>query len=514
MAQGIKEYVAKSIKNGDSVKKIISEVVKNKECNWLDVVSTFLWWCWLKAGWPVVRWALIILGILLWVICCSIIAAVVTACVALVVLVSSPVWMPIRLWKAPEKLAKLLLDTKFEELEDPKDTPFVISENVWKSGVKVLNLMWRPVYSLLPMNRRKFFINEDSKALKTYPVEVQVAYYDEQKDDDKTETMEDMTQEAMEQVWNRGGVKDRAHILASWVMEFADYKLLFESEDKGMFNLLKFYCGNEKKRVDGKLQRYFLEQLAGERSQRAYEVLLVCAKVGSRPKQTVSGKEVDTPILEVQTLKDIITMLGGKSGAQADGVLTAYWSKNSLKNEVVKALVERATDTFVDEGKARASELLMKVVKRDGISTANAEFFFANCDSKQEKELTKIIELRVDLDKVGKSADNDENREEWLTYCGIRMNFAPEAQERMQEWQYDYYCETSHKLDEEVIYYLLVKRLTEYEKPYFEKVLKEAEKRDCLSETAQKLMVMTTWKREIILKHLAMHEKEKGYFTL
>jgi len=517
MAQGIKEFVAHKMNQGNSVKKILSEVVKNEECNWLDVVSTFLWWCWLKFLSPSLKWTLIILGVILWVICCSVIAAVVTACVALVVLLTSPIWMPFRLWKAPEKVAKLLLNTGFVELNDPKETPFVFGKNTWEIGAKVLNLMWRPVYSFLPMNRRKFFIREDSKALSDYEPATQLAYYDEQAFSDKVTTLKAMSEEGMRLVWNRGHATDRGKILQACNMRLDDFQLLFNG-GYAEFELLKSYCAGEKA-VSPKLQMFFVEQLEkgkleGELSQldtilekveglnkaqaRAFELLKICSANS----------------LETETLLALIKLLESAVGEQAKELLHSYWSRNTLSDEVVKKLVEAATGDVVNEAKTRADELLMQAVKRDGISTGNAELYFAHCNSDQEEALTNLIELRVDLDKVGKSADNDENRAEWLAYCGIRKNFSPEAQERMQEWQYDYYRETSHKLDEKVMYYLLVKRLTEYETNYFEKVLKEAEKRDCLDETAQKLMVMTTWKREIILQHIAKAEKEKGYSTL
>jgi len=517
MAQGIKEFVAHKMNQGNSVKKIVSEVVKNEECNWLDVVSTFLWWCWLKFLSPSLKWTLIILGVILWVFCVSFIAAVVTACVALVVLLASPVWMPFCLWKSPEKVAKLLLDTDFENLDDPKDTPFVISENVWEIGAKVLNLMWRPIYILLPMSHRQFFIKEGKKALKAYPLDVQVSYYDEQLAENKKVTLKHMSEKAMRQVWNRGHATDREKILQAWNMQLDDFQLLFNG-GYAEFELLKSYC-TDKKAVSPKLQMFFVAQLENGRLEGELSQLdTILEKVEGLNKAQVRAFELlkicSANSLETETLLALIKLLESAVGEQAKELLHSYWSRNTLSDEVVKKLVETATGDVVNEAKTRADELLMRAVKRDGISTGNAELYFAHCNSDQEEALTNLIELRVDLDKVGKSADNNENRAEWLAYCGIRKNFSPEAQERMQEWQYDYYRETSHKLDEDVIYYLLVKRLTEYDRSYFEKVLKEAEKRDCLSETAQKLMVMTTWKREIILQHLAKAEKEKGYSTL
>lgn len=502
MAQGIKKFVAREMKNGNSVKNILSEVVKNKECNWLDVVSTFLWWCWLKAGWPVVKWALIILGVVLWVFCVSFIAAVVTACVALVVLVSSPVWMPFCLWKSPEKVAKLLLDTDFEELEDPKDTPFVISENVWEIGAKVLNVMWRPVYSLLSMSRRQFFIREGNKKLSDYEPATQLAYYDEQAFSDKVTTLKAMSEEAMRLVWNRGQFYDRGKILQAWNMQIDDFKLLFENEDKGMFNLLKVHCADAEKPVNGKLQRYFVEQLVGERSDRAYEVLKVCALTDRR-------------VLEVKILTDLISMLDGEHGEQACDILTTYWERCTLSAEVVEALIKVATERVVDDGKRRAYELVKKVVKRDGLSTDLAELFFSRCGSAEDDEMTEILNERMDImliDWECVSATDKDHVKKLTDYFTIREDVSVEGQKLLREWQYDLYRLTNHKLDAEAISYLLVKRLKESDVSFFMQVLDEAG--DELSEKDVKLMVLTPWKRDILIERFAKEERRKSIGTV
>lgn len=520
MAQGIKEFVARKMKQGNSVKEILSEVVKNKECNWYDTVRAFLWWLWFKCE-PVVLSVLdvlkMIFAVLFWVVVLLIIGTVVSVIATVCVVLTSPFWMPFRLWFAPEKVAKLLLDTAYGDINKPEEAPMEIWDNIWKTGGKVMNFFWAWAYNLLPMSKRQWFIKEGKKALIAYPLEVQVAFYDVQRAEDKVSTLKHMSEKSMRQVWNRGEIHDRGNILQAWNMGLDDFQLLFNG-GYAEFELLKSYCTDEKA-VSPKLQMFFVEQLEkgkleGELSQldtllekveglnkaqsRAFELLKICG-VNS---------------LNAETLLALIKLFSSEVGEQAKKLLSSFWSRNTLSDEVVKRLVEVATTDFIGQDRMLADELLMKAVKRDGISTANAESYFKHCDKKQEETLTNLIELRVDLDKVGKSADNDENRAEWLAYCGIRKNFSPEAQERMQEWQYDYYRETSHKLDEEVIYYLAVKRLTEYEKSFFKKVLKEAEERNSLDEKAIKLMILTPWKREIILQILAKHEKEKGYSTL
>jgi hypothetical protein len=520
MAQGIKEFVAHKMNQGNSVRTIVSEVKNNSECNWYDVVKTALWWLWFKCE-PTILSVLDILkmifAVLFWVVILLIIGTVVSLIVTVVAVLTAPFWMPFRLWFAPEKVATLLLDTAYEDINKPEEAPFAIWENIWLTGGKFMNFFWAWAYNLLPMSKRQWFIKESDKKLKDYEPATQLAYYDEQAFSDKVDTLKAMSEEAMRQVWNRGHATDRGKILQACNMGLDDFQLLFNG-GYAEFELLKSYC-TDKKAVSPKLQMFFVEQLENGRLEGELSQLdTILEKVEGLNKAQARAFELlkicSANSLEPETLLALIKLLESAVGEQAKELLHSYWSRNTLSDEVVKKLVEAATGDVVNEAKTRADELLMQAVKRDGISTANAESYFKHCDKKQEEALTNLIELRVDLDKVGKSADNNENRAEWLAYCGIRKNFSPEAQKKMSEWQYDYFRETGHKLDEEVIYYLLVKRLTEYETNYFEKVLKEAEKRDCLDETAQKLMVMTTWKREIILQHIAKAEKEKGYSTL
>lgn len=502
MAQGIKKLVAHEMKQGNDVKNIINKVKNDEEYNWLNVVSTFLWWLWFKTISPCFKWVGIILGILLWVTGVSIIAAVVAACIMAVMVITSPVWMPFRLWKTPEKVAKFLLNTQFEELKDPKDTPFVVGGNAWKIGVRVMNIVWRPIYKRLPMSRRQFFIKEDTKALSSYESGTQLAYYDEQVVADKVATLKKMSEEAIRLVWNRGQFYDRENVLNAWEMAFNDFKLLFENEDKGIFCLLKSYCANEKNAVDDKLQRYFVEQLVGEHSDRAYEVLKVCALTKKR-------------VLEVKTLTDLISMLGGEHGKEACDILTTYWERCTLSSEVVEELIKEATDSIVDDGKRRAYELLKKAVKRDGLTSELAELFFSRCNSAENAEMTNLLHDRMDITLIDWEcvcATDKEHVKKLTDYFSISEDVSVDGQKLLREWQYELYRKTGHKLADEVISYLLVKRLKESDISFFMQVLDEAWKK--LSGADVNLMALTPWKRDILIERLAKDKSKKAIGTV
>lgn len=490
----LRNFVVKSVNDGNSLKTILKKVKNNGKATKRDLMKAIMWW----ALW----WLAIIITVILWVICCSVIAAVCSVIAAVVMLMTSPVWMPIRLWKAPEKVAKLLLNTEYKEWDKPEESPFVIGSNVWYGGVKVINWAWKPIYNRLPMSHRQWFIDEDDKELESYPTEVQVAYYDEQKSDNKESTMRHMSNEAMDCVWYRGELKDRENCLNSWNLVLWKYKLLFENEDKEQFNLLMSHCANKEKQVDGKLQCYFVEQLVGEHNQRAYEVLLVCADVNDRT-------------LENKTLTDLISMLGSEHGEQAHEVLYHYWEKHTLPAEVVEALIKAATESFVDDGKRRAYKLLKELASRNDLTTELAELFFSRCDSVENDEMTEILNERMDYILINRecvSVDDKDQVKKLTDYFTIRENVSVEGQKLLREWQYVLYRRTNHKLDAEAISYLLVKCLKESDVSFFMQVLDEAG--DELSEKDVKLMVLTPWKRDILIERFAKAEKNKGVGTV
>lgn len=481
MAQ-VKKDVAKAMKRGENVREILTGWNKKSE-----VVKAFLWWfCFkLSAVWNKIRGMLLaLISILLWVLA-LILGTILTLVVTAVVVVTSPLWLPIRMRYAAPKVAKLLLNTEVGKLKSPEDLPVFIMAAIWSFGCRVLNFVWRPVYNRLPMAYRQWFIKEDDKPLKGYELQTQLDYYVVQSKENKVEVIRQMSKKAMRQLWNGGKVADRENILEVYYLGEEDgIELLKGSNDQ--FNLLLRYCENEKKNLTQELQLVFVEALNGEQ-ERAFKVLKDCAEKRK---------------LEKATLLALIELLGSNVGEQVEEILNIYWSKNTLSNEVVKALIEASTDNFVDEKKSRAYALLLKAVRRDGLSTELAELFYERCDNAQEKEMDYLIKMLMDIQIIDWQCineDNDEHRAKLTQYFNSREKITPEGQVLMREWQYRIFCDTHHELDEKVLNELLVKRNLEKQSSYFKAVFLEGISRGVITETTMKLLVMVTWKRDIVL---------------
>jgi len=482
----VRKNVARLMRNDNSLVKIIRDAKANADYTKWDVVKTFLWWCWYKLCdgalwlWPYV---LDVMNVLLWLFL-LIVGGGVMIVVTVATVISSPLWMTFRLWLAPEKTAKYLLSNAYSQVKEPGDVPFVFMRNVWNTGAKLLKYLWWPVWTTLPMSKRQYFIDRREKPLAYYSPKVQIDYFREKGGD--AGVINEMSGPAVQNLWQLREVNERCYILRALPLSKEWNEGLFSDTDQ-MFDILKLYCETATRPLSSEMVSFYITQMVGgmgESPSRAFELLKICCKKRA---------------LENAVLLEFVELLGRDAGEKANELLNLYFEKNTFSNEVVEALVVSATEPVIDEARERAYQLLLKVVRRDGMSTELAEKFFDRCDEAQDEEMSKILEMRCDLDAVSFDYDNADNREGWTKYCSLTEELSDEAQVKMVEWQYDIFHESGHKLSESVIYELLVKRISREEMSYFEKVLDE-EGRNTLSETAMKLIMMTPWKRDIIIK--------------
>lgn len=485
----VRENVARLMKNDNSLKTIINHA-KEKDAKWnetmWDVFKIIMWWSGYKISDGIVWMKPYIVGVmnvLLWLFL-LIVGGAVTLVVTVATVITSPLWMMFRLWLAPEKAAKYLLSNAYGKVKEPGDVPFVFMRNVWNTGAKLLKFIWWPIWTNLPMSKRQYFIDRSSKPLANYSPHIQIDYFREKK---SAEVIQEMSRPAVKNLWQLRVPNERCYILRALPLSKEWNEELFSDTDQ-MFDILKLYCETVKRPLASELIFYYITQMQGslgESPSRAFELLKICCEHRT---------------LENKILVEFVHLLGDDAGEKANELLNLYFEKNTFSNEVVEALLTAATDVVIDEARERAYALLLKVVRRDGMSTELAEKFFKLCDEMQDKEMSKILEMRCDLDAVSFGYDNEGNREGWTKYCSLTEELSDEAQVKMVEWQYDIFHESGHKLSEDVIYELLVKRISREEMSYFEKVLDEEEESNPLSETAMKLIMMTPWKRDVIIK--------------
>ena len=516
----MKSIVAEMVKSGKNFKGILSQAKEDEATKW-EIIKVFLWWCLFKSA----KALSMPLGILLCV--ASVIWLVVLAVLFLVLLgavaIISPLWYPILMGLAPKKAAYLLtmsfeIEKKSGLWVDACDVFKIVAELVFRI---IMGFFWGWTWRFMPMSKRQYYIDAAGIDLKTLKATEQVEYYNLQPDEDKAEVLRKADADAERILWEKGYVKDRENILKVYYLSLGCAQELFRGSEE-MVELLKNYCANTKRKLIPEIIWFFVQQLlegkpnskadelAAEASgttaaqDRAFELLKVCA---------------ENRTFEAHVLKMLVTILDSEDatkGVRAEDVLYRYFGKNSFPEDVITFVVMNATSRVVNDGKKRCSALLSKIARREGLSVENAECFYHYCSEFKEanvelaKEMDAIFKMRMDLQTLWSCCDDEEGRAKWLQYCSLKQYISSEAQLQMKEWQYDIFHKTLHELSAGVIYDFLVKRLSEKEKSYFEKVLDEEQIRETLSENALKLILMTPWKRDIVLTRLEASQKIGG----
>ena len=511
MAQ-VKNFVAGKMDNGYSVKDILAKIVKKEDYTKWDVVKAFLWWCWFKIVYnrvtnfimdyavrPILKWGCIGLAI---------VAMILIFCMSIVVLAAwgllSPVWYSLMIWLSPAKAADLIIDER--DGEDEKrwlifDLPYSLASNI--IFTVVMPLFWIWVWSLLPMNKQKFYIDANPTInIKDLDIKTQIAYYNEQNAKGKCDILKSMSREAKDELWKSGDNNDKCNILVvdglslEWCINLCS--------DEQTFHILKNYCNHGEFPLNINVQKFLLEQFKEQKDRHGYELLKACCSKGEKKDR----------ILDNSILLALIEMLASPVGEKAEELLTLYWEKCTLPAEVVKTLIDASTDEFIDDKKTRAYSLLMKVVRRDGITPEMAAQFYERCDGgAQEQEMDYLIKMHMDfqiIDWQYINAENEEHVKKLKQYFNLRELIAPEAQSLMREWQYRIFHDTRHELDEKVLNELLVKHLQEKDRSYFKDVFAEGIARDVIADTTIKLLMMVPWKRQIVLNAWEAEKAKQG----
>jgi hypothetical protein len=491
----VKRNVANELRYGCSVTSIVKSAVENDDLTKWDVTKVIACCVWFKflAG---IRWLwnvvcglwfnclgpllLVVLAIILGLIV-NILGGALVIIVGTLWVITSLIWMPILISKSPEKAAEAVTDNDYESIDEPEDLIGKPVGNLVQFFSKVLAWMWAPIIDRLSMNRRSYFIKASDKALFSYPVDVQIEYYDQTVE--KREAAQQMSKAALDALWNRGKLVDREAILSCFEISLDEAVTLFNGDEKE-FNLLRRYCNTENKKVNAEIIDFFISVLTSETAsadhkERAFKLLKICAERGA---------------LEVEAQLQLVKQLASLISEQAEEVLKLYWKKNTFSTAVMEKLIQLST---ANGDVSRPFNLLKKAVDRDGIKTSLAELFFDRCDSDQNEEMSRILKERIDREKVSHFEEKTHSKE-WEDYLNFIKDLSVEAQSRLQEWQYDAFIKHGFTLDKEAAYYLLVYGIDSYSQDYFKKVLNASASE--LDETTQKLLMLTEWKREILIK--------------
>lgn len=499
----IKKYVRKAIfADGKSIKALLNSCIKEEACI-KDTARVFLWAVWfvcMKYLSQLLTWILRFAGVII-----LLILFVFLVVLFVLLFFCSPVWYPFLMWLRPEKAAKLITEVDYST----KNEDFVdaLLSTYWFAVDLVFGIVMNSVYSwtwkFMPMRKRQYYIDAARVNLATLSANEQVAYYDLQDTEAKPAIIhEKMSYEGRRALWERGNAKDIANTLENYTLAVSDGQSIFVKVQSGpcstvaLKNVLQGYCADRDKKLYPGLQLFFVEQLAESGTDVAYDVVMSCC---NRP-------------LESDTLVALVRLLSTDKANQAYNLLDFYWSKFSFADEVVKSLIMEAT--LADKESPLAFELFCKIVERDALTVEQAELFYESCANSTRKEsrawrdeIDGLIKMHIDLQHVRYNSDVEDNVIAWEQYCSLAEEISPEAQVKMVEWQYDIYHKLGKVLDKDVLYELLVKNISRKDASYFEKVMREENERNILSDDAGKLIMMVEWKRAIVMKLL---EEEKN----
>lgn len=510
----VKSIVAEMVKSGKSFKGILDEA-KEKEATKWEMLKVFLWTMYWKVVFKFSYWFEIFSAIVFFILC---------VIFNLMVAIVSPLWYPILMGYAPKKAANFIAQER--ELSDKIKGFKGIVIFFWQLSKNFIfycgmGFCWGWTWRFMPMSKRQYYIDAAGIDLKTLKATEQVEYYNLQSDDDKIEALRKADIDAERILWEKGYVGDRANILKVYYLSLGCAQELFRGSEE-MVELLKNYCANTKRKLVSEIIWFFVQQLSeGKPSSKADEVAAEATGTTAAQDRAFELLKVcaENRTFEAHVLRMLVTILDSEDttkGVRAEDILYRYFGKNSFPEDVITFVLMNATSRVVNAGKERCKNLLFKIARREGLSVENAETFYHYCSEfKAEnveiaKEMDAILKMRMDLQTLWSCSDDEEGRAKWLQYCSLKQYISTDAQLQMKEWQYDIFKQTLHELSAGVIYDFLVKRLSEREKSYFEKVLDEEQIRETLNENALKLILLTPWKRDIVLTRLEASQKIGG----
>lgn len=489
----VKNDVVRDINKGCKMKEII-EAIRLKYSSKDAVFKALLWLVWFKvkkALGYLLRAIVIILSLMVYAP-----ELILFTIIFVIAVILSPIWYPLMMKCAPERAASMIVG----EIKD-SGCGFIGGVKFFRDLPKLyvfcipMNFVWKFLWSFMPMQKRGYYLDAAMIDISTLSSKEQIDYFDLKNKENKKSVIQRMSSEAIEGLWKRGNYADRVCILREYDLKEDWTKSLFDGTEE-MLELLKKYCSMNRV-LNVNSQKFLVKKLASETDvERAYEALYYCCANSEQR-------------LDNATLLDMVSL----GSYEAYKLLTFYWSRFTFGGVVLWALFEAAT-SHEAESNEQAFELLLRVVRRDGVTTEQAEYFYEHCEDVQhEKKFDNVLKIRRDLNQVGFSCASDENRKSWEQYCTVTKVLSYEAEVLMQEWQYDIYISTRHSLSKEALYELLVKKLQKDQRSYFEKVLREEGTLQNLSDQALKLIALVDWKRELLLK-LACEDKAKLGETL
>lgn len=441
-----KNIVARMVKQGATLKEIMAgaKLAKRESASVkLNMVQVFFWAVWFKL-WRLMK--SVATAIVLSIVCVLLlvlqgIAVVGTALLAvpamvvgtLLLILTTP--LVVELWpRWCARTAAKRLEVKEQEPMAPNYVPERMLVAVGNFCCKALALVWGAYAKKSVMTQQRHFLRYGILQADRLPVSQQFSYYKETVD--KETAVRQMSPEAIKALWNEEDIEVKILILLVRGLTAGRAQSLLHGKEKEPRLLQKWL---RERNLTTEVKNLFVECLA-KGDQEAASYLQIIIERGES--------------LQSEQLLSLV--------ASSQEVLEAYWRRHTLPEVVLEALVEKSLSD------AEAFALLMKVVKRDGISMRLAQSFFRTCKDTDRQDLfLAVLDLRANLQIVSYG-----NLQVWQNLCTvISDNFDAEVEAKMSEKQYDIYLATGHTLSDEGLESLLLNRDFSYEGSYFDKLL-------------------------------------------
>ncbi|MBR2274063.1 MAG: hypothetical protein IJ864_04485 [Alphaproteobacteria bacterium] len=474
-----KNIVARMVNQGAKVKEIMAGAKQAKrESASVNMVQVFLWAVWFKL-WRLLKGVakaiVLIIGWLL-LLALQAIAIVGTALLAvpamvvgtLLLILTTP--LVVELWpRWCARTAAKRLEVKEHDPLAPHYVPERMLVAVVNGCCKALACVWGGYAKKAGMTQQRHFLQYGILQAEKLPVSQQLSYYKETVG--KETAVRQMSPEAIKALWDEEDIGAKNLILVARGFTAGRAQSLFKGNAKEQYLLQRWLCGGN---LTAEVKNLFVQMLAQGEQQAASYLQIIIERGES---------------LESQQLLSLI--------ASSLEVSEAYWRRHTLPEVVLEELVEKS---LCDP---EAFELLLKAVKRDGISSRLAQSFFRTCkDTDRQDRFIAVLEKRSNLQIVSNG-----DLQAWQNLCiVISDGFDAEVEAKMSEKQYDIYLATGHTLSDEGLESLLLNRDFSYEGSYFDKLLEALWLRKGGHLPAGDALRLDSWKWTKVLAFVAEHQ--------
>ena len=399
----------------------------------------------------------------------------------LVVLATSPIWMPLAFIFKPAWLARKINKTL-------SDDPWEFFMEVRLSSVTTIGrfFQWLGLRSWCTRKQRFAFLEEFTPGLTNYPVKVQLQYWEDCSY--KENNFKCLSEEA------------RKSILDNLLWE-GDYGIILnhmnacDSVEKGAFMCSLILALHERESLDEKTAIF---KLIGQNySAKDFNLSMMKSEDVEFLWNSLSSMKLLVLYTKGMSLEYLKRLIKNENMPEGEGrkILERYIENKTLNSSQISYLIKMAEE-YDDAG-----YILAKIIIKHGLTPQLLSVVY---DSKNPGFIADIVDtLAIFTDRqmikgiasadLSYSAKVYENEQRWKKYCGLR-EISPTAQIEMSYPQYRIFKASGQKLATTALEWMVVNLS---DKLYFEQVI--ADEYDNINNKLQSLIMAVDWKAAILV---------------